>query len=405
MEATASSAQGPGGGGTGLPDLNVETYPFQTVFQLLERAASFQMLAVPGAGGLDPRAPELAISSDLHRFEAEATTAEDGLSVAQTVGEKVGSFSSRWLVTDEGWDPSRVPSGRPFDPARPQALVFQEDRVRFVNGIGFDGYGVGATRPIEVAGRRQLLVSGVGDVRRGIGKLEGISGTYFVDGVLVPGEGFRGIVFLRALDPQRRLRGEDPVPAPRAGGVASPEATYVVLHGQKRGAGQHTEWRLGPDGRPVGILTPAEMSGAIYRFRVGGALRLQCERRVRSRVGNLEATIAADLNRPPGTHERPVPFGTRNTYTFTAPGGGTLGTVDAQVEVGQSFGLAFASLPGQKGLRFAGVGPILRGTGIFEGVQGTVAVSSAIGLAPHALSLVNVLRIIDPGGRFRGGRG
>ena len=51
-------------------------------------------------------------------------------------------------------------------------------------------------------------------------------------------------------------------------------------------------------------------------------------------------------------------------------------------------------------MRYAGIGPIVGGTGQFEGVQGSLFVNSAIGIQPHALSMLNVLRIIDPDDRF-----
>lgn len=403
MDSEVHSSRGSGSGGPSLPDLNIETYPFSTVFQLLESAAYFQMFAEPRERQGDADAAELRISSDLHRFECESRLDAGKIAVDQRIGQRVGTFTSDWRVTDSGWNPGRKPPGERLEPGRPQQLVFHEDRVRFTNEIGFDGYGVGATRPLTVGGQRLLLVSGVGDIGRGVGKLEGLRGTYVLDGVLTARRGFRGLVLVRLVDPERRLRGEDPIGSPQPSGVAELDSTYLVLHGQKRDASQHTEWRLGPGGQPEGILTPAEVSSGTYRLRVGGARRLQSYRRVGDPLGRLEATISADLSAPPGTHERPGPFRTRNVYTFEAPGGRRLGTIDAEVEAGQSFGLEFPAAPGQRGLRFGGVGPILGGTGIFEGVQGTVAVNSAIGLAPHALSLINVLRIVDPDGRFRVG--
>jgi len=78
--------------------------------------------------------------------------------------------------------------------------------------------------------------------------------------------------------------------------------------------------------------------------------------------------------------------------------------VEAAVEEGQSFDLKFPSAPGQPGVRFAGVGPVLGGTGLFAGVQGTLSVNSVIGIAPHTLSLMHVLHLRDPRRQFRAGR-
>jgi hypothetical protein len=52
-------------------------------------------------------------------------------------------------------------------------------------------------------------------------------------------------------------------------------------------------------------------------------------------------------------------------------------------------------------VRFAGFGPITGGTGLLEGVEGLLTVNSLIGIAPHALTLMHVLHIVDPDGQYR----
>jgi len=68
---------------------------------------------------------------------------------------------------------------------------------------------------------------------------------------------------------------------------------------------------------------------------------------------------------------------------------------------GISFGLQFPGAPGQKGVRFAGFGPITGGDGPLQGARGLLTVNSLIGIAPHALSLMHALHLIDTEGRFR----
>jgi hypothetical protein len=118
----------------------------------------------------------------------------------------------------------------------------------------------------------------------------------------------------------------------------------------------------------------------------------------------MQATVFFDLSAPPGTANSPVPFTTEEIYTFNDSAGLTVGTISCGVVEGWSFGLKFPQAPGQPGVRFAGFGPITGGTGQFAGVQGMLTVNSLIGIAPHALSLMHVLHLIDPTEKFRSGR-
>ena len=54
-----------------------------------------------------------------------------------------------------------------------------------------------------------------------------------------------------------------------------------------------------------------------------------------------------------------------------------------------------------RALRFGGFGPIKKGTGWFQGIEGLMSDNSVVGIAPHALATLYVLRIHDPDGRYR----
>lgn len=53
--------------------------------------------------------------------------------------------------------------------------------------------------------------------------------------------------------------------------------------------------------------------------------------------------------------------------------------------------------------RFAGFGPILGGTGYFNGADGMMSMNSAISVFPRTLSNLYVFRFYDPTGKFRAG--
>jgi hypothetical protein len=118
-------------------------------------------------------------------------------------------------------------------------------------------------------------------------------------------------------------------------------------------------------------------------------------------INDYKATVFFNLLAPPGTADAPVPFTTQEVYPVTYSNGQPIGTIKADINDGISFGLRFPAAPGQAGVRFAGFGPITESTGAYAGVQGMLTVNSLIGIAPHALSLMHVLHIVDPDGKLR----
>jgi hypothetical protein len=119
------------------------------------------------------------------------------------------------------------------------------------------------------------------------------------------------------------------------------------------------------------------------------------------RVARLGAKVVLDILAPAGTAASPNDFQTTNVYTFMDKFGNDVGTITAFIGLGKSFNLEFPEAPGQLGMRFGGFGPIEIGTGVFEGVQGTIIDNSAIGVAPHVVSGMHTFRLVDPAGSFR----
>ena len=120
-------------------------------------------------------------------------------------------------------------------------------------------------------------------------------------------------------------------------------------------------------------------------------------------IGSMRAEIRFDLFDPgaPGTALSPIPFASYNTFTFQDRDGGEIGSIVADGGEGRTFNLTLDGAPGQRALRFGGVGPLVRGTGAFEGIRGLMTDNSAVGVAPHALATTYVLRVADPDGRYR----
>ncbi len=398
-----------------LPDVNAETNPFEVVQRLLDQAAFFDLHV---GSKIDPGSARRSRdvfdieggfvvhpSGTLRQLDSVTSSAR----VVQSVGQSLGTFESRWAFApdDFEWSPDREPPAVLFEPGRPQRFVVRETTFDFGSRIGsLRVYGLGQTFPVRIEGnaRRQVLVGAVTNIVGGTGAFTAAVGTLVFNGRLTRDLEFQGNVTVRILDPDQRLHD-----APASGALAKPaaealddQATYIVLRGQKKDKYEASLYSYNAGSPiPIGLDTPAELHAAEYRAKVADSGGLRTQLQIGRRIGHLNATITFNIDDPPGTAAHPNKFQTRNTYQFTDDRGRVIGGIRANVELGRTFDLRFDAAPGQAGLRYGGVGPIVGSSGVFTGVQGLVAVNSVVGVAPHALSLLNVLRIVDPEGQFR----
>lgn len=406
----------------GLPDVNAETYPFDLVQKYLDRAAFLNMFAVPdgnhtkrvnssepsdwfhinGGYGLD-------LKCTLHRFDSWFN---HQFSIQQTIGEPIGCLRTKLLFGPQSteWSPSAEPSPRIFDKWRPRRFVSSLLQLSFgADAHQLRGYMMGNTYPVSIDGRPQVVVCAIGNLSEGAGNLTGLEGTICLQGSLTESLEFQGNVTCRIVDPDQLLIDVQGSIQPliRLPNRQEPAifqadgATYIVMRGEKANRHVRTEYGDSPGPGLVSLVTPAEMKAVRFPLQATPEQRLRTGIEVGPVVARLKATVGLDILASPGTFEAPNNFNTTNIYSFLDDGGQTIGAITASVETGKSFNLQFPDAPGQPGMRYGGFGPILSGTGAFEGVAGTLIVNSAIGVAPHALSMLNVLRIIDPNGEFR----
>lgn len=405
-----------------LPDVNAETYPFDVVQRNLDQAAFISLFAVAdrhqarNTNNFDPDdwfdingGYGLNITSALHRFDA---TFEESRELKQALGEQTGTLRLRLLYGPEAteWVPGSEPSPRVGNPWQSQRFVTNDLKIELGDGSqGFLGYAMGRTYPVTINGRPQVVVCAVGNLFAGFGKLADLKGTICLQGSLTPDLGFQGNVTCRIVDPDELLSvGRSRISSLKRIGVDRERAiwncdaaTYITLRGEKENRTVRTEYGPSPAPGLVSLVTPADMKAVKLGLRARMGERIQADMRVGHVVARLKATVGLDILAPPGTPERPNDFNATDIYTFMNRNGEAVGTITARVETGKAFDLQFPKAPGQPGMRFGGCGPILKGTGVFDGVQGTLTMNSAIGVAPHALSLLHVLRIIDPDGFYR----
>jgi hypothetical protein len=399
-----------------LPDINAETYPFATVQRLLDEAAYYSLYSLPDEGTRPLAMPATAgggtigfeQSERLHSFEIDLSPPRPGrgLLAANRIGGRLGAFTSRWMLMPDDFValPGRQPPPTVLDDGRPQRFVMLDALCRLgSDGDGFEGFGTGMTFPSIHAGDRRLLAAAVGTLTAGFGRFRGLSGTYTYCGMLDPRRGFRGALLCRVMDPQGVLRSAAaPSARPEQQGDSPQEgATYLLFRGQKRDAQQHTSYLFGPGGEVQGLLVEQLLHRIRLETRSGGPPL--AEARVGEAIGRMTARIRFNLFSPDaaGTDLSPIPFQSYNHYTFLDREGRSVGAFAADGGEGRTFQLALPAAPGQRALRFGGFGPVVSGDGPFEDLQGLMVDNSVVGVAPHALATLYIVRVEDPDGRFR----
>lgn len=405
-----------------LPDVNAETYPYELVQHLLDQTESFSLFATPEPGyasiaTLTPGHPEdyfgidggygLDLQSNLRRFDSIVSSGcASGFSVSESVGKEAATMRCRFLFgpSDFPWSPGGEPACSIFDPWRAERFAVKDFEIRIGNEDVFRAYGAGRTYPLVIEGKPLLMAAAMGNMTGGDGKFRDLAGSFTLSGRITPELGFLGSVTMRVVDPEGRFRSDRDVSAFNAIEDPEPGATFIVMRLTKKSSKIKTTYGPPPGPGLVSLVTPSQIRTAQFGFLSRSYTGLRTELAIGQVIGHMEADVHFDLLAPPGSAEHPVPFTTQELYTFTAADGRVVGTVEASVEEGEAFDLKFPAAPGQPGVRFAGVGPVRGGTGIFSGATGTLTVNSVIGISPHALSLVHVLQLRDPSGRLRRGK-
>lgn len=394
-----------------LPDVNAETYPFEVVQAELDKASFLNLFAVPDIGYVRSKQGALpddwfnlqggytiSFQSLLHQFHVKL-----GNPVRQEIGALIGSLSADLLIApiETDWAPGTEPNPRIYDSWQSQSLVSRSLHLT-LGSDSLRGYLIGRTYPLTIDGVPGTVLCATANLV-GENRLRGMAGTLCLQGMLTTEFGYRGNVSCRLADPEGKIFTANPHSLgvqDRSLDLQSDRAIYIVLRGQKARPDIRTEYGASPGPGLVSLVTPAEMRTVSYPVEIQKDGTVRSGMAVGNVAAQLKATVGLDILAPPGTVEAPNNFDTTNVYSFSNNLNETIGSITARIEFGKSFELRFPNAPGQPGMRYGGFGRILSGTGVCEGVQGTLIVNSAIGVAPHALSMLNVLRIIDPNGDF-----
>jgi hypothetical protein len=383
--------------------------PFEQVQHRLDEAALLSLYAVPPLRGCTRWTSErFAAAASLQRFESVASMlqsehwgqrfdheteqllrkvlqdrlplADQRLLVRQQIGEAAGLMELEGVWSD-------CAGG-----AEKHCVL---DQVHFRFGESWaEGEAIGrayaATDNCDVV---EMLVA-AGKITRSGGKLDGLSGTFVLNGRLDE-YGYRGAVALRLADSQGRVRTQREIETP-LGFHEQAAATFLELRVASEGAGRDDI--VAYDNGRMRLQADYAARSARYVSECRGHRGLQSQVLLDRIVGRAECLIEADAA------VRPL-AGLTARYRYRAAidevgkneCAGTLDLIVDESVVIETETRAEAT----RFVQFAGIGRIVGGTGVFEGASGVFAENSALALAPPALSLFHLSQIADAAGRYR----
>ena len=382
-------------------------YSAGMIQHLLDRAAYFHLYCLQErqSGDIAIRKAERTIGfhlcQGLKSFEISMQEPAQGagLRAFNAVGEQFGRCDSRWLLCPDHFYalPGVEPPATPLDCGRQQRFVMLDTVCELGRGgDGFRGFGTGSTFPVPGG---TLLAAAVGNVMEGRGRLSGLEGTYVYCGSLMEGEGFRGSLMLRVMDPQSVFQTECQVRSD-VGEWPEPGVTYLMFRGQATETDKVVPM-LDANGRLEGLNVAQGLRSFRTKAATHGGDGLCSTNQVGHPIGEIDAQIIYDPTAPGGGPLDPIPYTAFDEYKFTDRRGQSIGSFFIDEGEGRTFNLQLPAAPGQPAIRFGGFGPILRGTGSLEGAAGLMTDNSVVSFIPHVSASVYVIRVDDPKGKYR----
>ncbi|MFY9826219.1 MAG: hypothetical protein WAM82_32945 [Thermoanaerobaculia bacterium] len=374
------------------------TFNIGPVTALLEQAGYFPLFLTASSR---PRAGIFEVEDELRRFAIAAAEEGGRITGRNRVGAPAAGVRFRWRFVPDDFegDPDRLQPSPPL-PFRSEVSQRIEvfDWVLSFAGTqsGFRAYGAGRTLPGAGAAPPAVGLAFVLEVLEGYGELAGLAGTVVASGSLDPQGALELGLVARLMDPAGGLLTQAPLaPLPP---WAGPErgVTWLSFLGQ-----------VDPS-HPVTLrlsLTQGVLGSNVFELLRVAALDFAAGRegRLRSHATRsaLAGSVGAQLDFDPLALSPVTPIQTRcGVFEFHDRAGRSLGSVASDMIEGRSFRthLDGMLLPV---FRFGGFGPIQGGTGEFAGARGIMTMNSVISVQPRTLSNLYVLRLHDPGGRFR----
>jgi hypothetical protein len=413
--AQGGSPDKAGASSPGAAPISSSSVSAPAIQQILDQAVGFNLFAVPDQRSRPSNGVSevfgSAVVEKLHRFDVVLASPAGGVQATNTLGELVGSLELQWFIVPDDFLalPDRRPPSIPLDADVSQRFVMP--RMTFTFGEGKDGFrsfGTGRTFPTLVGNQPRIVVSAIANVTETFGRFRNHEGNFTICGDLTP-SGFKGDILVRFQDLAGDLRAQGSLPAIQPQRDPDPQTTYLLWAGMKDEEQPRfkNHFSFGPDAQVRGLNITTQLKILELDFAVAGQFRGQgfsaSKKIVGLEIGFGRGSVLDAT--PAGTALSPFLFEGVAQYSFFDGKGSTVGALLTNVTEGRRFDMQLAGVPGNLGWRFGFFGPIIYGTGCFEGAQGIFYGSSgSVFYSPPEGQIVThfyMARINDPDGRFR----
>ncbi len=344
----------------------------------------------------------MKINQQMHRSEVGVGSFVDaGLPLATTrVGQAVADMDIDWRLIPDDFiaNPGVFPPPTELDSSRSQRFATYGLCFRWKDreGSTLRCFGAGRTFPSVVGGQAQLRLCAVVEILEGSGRLSGVQGCGVFNGSIESLDDLALNVVLRIMDPAKRLRTEKALSPLRSILVPDPTATLLVFLGEPDPQNPIT-LEMASDGH----ITGACVHELLRRVDIDFDIETSQGMRSKTSEGEVVGLLSFRLKIDSTDRRIPTPFQTSDAlFTFFDPEGRTIGTLNANVVEGRSFQAEVEGVPPPI-IRLAGFGPLLGGSGVFSDVSGMLAINGISGISARTPSILYVLRVSDPDGRFR----
>jgi hypothetical protein len=389
------------------------TYDIDRVSALLKSAAYFPIFnihnpALPNqTNELIPGVPffirSVGVNEQLHRFEILVNRSGGGMSARDRVGEPVARVSIQWTPIPDFYAPSPGVEPPPWmlNPFMSQRFTMLGGQLSFEDRdhSGVHAFGAGRTFPATEGGQSVLRIGAAIEVLEGLGRFKGLQGAFCINGYIQPPQQLGLNLMIRIMDPEGALRAAPQPPITPIQPIADPDsnAVFMMFLGEVDPSAP-VELIPSPDGKGfIGSRVNELLRLVRFSFDMNTPAGLRSATEVGPVVGKVSAILYFNFLDPAGV----IPIQTTNgVFTFFDEQGTSLGTVLANMVEGRAMRTQMPGVP-MPLFRFAGFGPVLSGTGLFNGVEGMLSMNSAISVFPRTLSNLYVFRFYDPQGKLR----
>ena len=393
--------------------------------RLVDQVALFHLFAGPdsgasGAGIHANSSSEGIVGFDtcetLHRFDIklDLPSKQSGVRADNILGERIGQLELCWMMIPPDFmaNPSVEPPPTIFNASRSQRFVMQKMIFKMGERDGFNSFGTGRTFPTMVNGVPRLIAAAVGNINEGFGKFQRHEGNFTLCGELTPERGFMGHIIVRVIDEDGSLRTKEDLPPLKPQPDLEPDVTYLAWAAQKvEGMNLENRPSFSADGQIRGLNIPVALKHAVVGLPAVDSRGFRCNELQVGEVIGLEigfGRAAQPDPTVPGTALNPFRFEGVARYSFHDRERRDVGAITTNVLEGRRFDMKLAAAPEQPALRFGFFGPMVYGSGCFEGAEGFFygATGSILQIVPplHVITHLYVARLFDPTGRFRAGR-